>query len=258
MSPFGKDSGRDDGDVEKAFQFTDRRRIDPETGELRGPRAAADPGNPANAAQPITATVTANSDELALAKLEAAERTSDLQRISAEYANYRKRTERDRQQAVLAGKAAVLTELLPVLDDLDRAEAHGDLTGPFKTVADKLLATLNKLGLNRFGAQHDEFDPTVHEAVQFATSAEVAHPTVTAVLRHGYTFSDRLVRPAVVAVTGPEHDSAAPAGGGFDVADGAGVGDPAADDDRAAPADPVGPGDGDGTAPDTVGGSEPA
>ena len=121
---------------EPAFQFKDRRRIDPDSGAVRSGSglpdpgsAAADPANPANAAQPVTGRVTADSEELAAAKLEAAERTADLQRITAEYANYRKRTDRDRAMATVAGKAAVIGELLSVLDDLDRAEQHGDLGG---------------------------------------------------------------------------------------------------------------------------------
>lgn len=203
------------GGDEPAFQFKDRRRIDPNSGAVRlgsglpdPGSAAADPGNPANASQPVTGTVTAASVELEAAKQEAAERTADLQRITAEYANYRKRTDRDRAQATLAGKAVVIGELLSVLDDLDRADQHGDLTGPFKSVADRLTGVLSKEGLAAFGAEGDAFDPTVHEAVQFGTSVEVEHPTVTAVFRRGYTLADRVLRPAVVVVTGPEHGDA--------------------------------------------------
>jgi molecular chaperone GrpE len=170
--------------------------------------AAADPANPANAAQPVTGRVTTDSEELAAAKLEAAERTTDLQRITAEYANYRKRTDRDRAMATVAGKAAVIAELLSVLDDLDRAEQHGDLAGPFKAVADRLTEALTRQGLIAFGTAGDAFDPTVHEAVQFDTSADVDHPTVTAVFRRGYTLSDRVLRPAVVVVTGPDQGKA--------------------------------------------------
>ena len=202
---------------ERRFEVRDKRRIDPATGELRDlPQPgspAANPGDPANAGQPITATLGANSQELEAARQEAAERTADLQRITAEYANYRKRVERDKQLATAAGRAAVVADLLPVLDDLDRADAHGDLTGGFKTVADKLTGTLQRLGLAHYGAVGDEFDPNLHEAVQFGTSAEVTQPTVTTVLRLGYHFGERVLRPAVVAVTGPEHDApSSPAG----------------------------------------------
>ena len=97
----------------------------------------------------------------------------------------------------------MIIELLTVLDDLDRARAHGDLVGSFGAVADKLTGALTKLGLKPLGAVGDLFDPAVHEAVQFGTSAEVSEPTVTAVFRSGYTLGERLVRPAVVVVTGP-------------------------------------------------------
>jgi molecular chaperone GrpE len=129
-----------------------------------------------------------------------AERTADLQRITAEYANYRRRVERDREAVVAAAKAHVVGELLGVLDDLERAASHGDLTGAFKAVADKLVGSLNNLGLEAFGADGEPFDPAVHEAVHHDTSPDVAGPTVTAVLRRGYRLRDRLIRPAMVAV----------------------------------------------------------
>jgi molecular chaperone GrpE len=186
----------------------DKRRIDPETGSLRSPFSppGGAPGDPAQAGQPIAATI-ADSEELAAAQQEAAERTADLQRVSAEYANYRKRVDRDREATVTAARARVLTELLTVLDDVDRAEAHGELTGGFKTVADKLTGILSKQGLARIGEKGEPFDPARHEAVHFATSADVTEQVVTEVLRHGYTVDDKLVRPAVVVVTGPEHDT---------------------------------------------------
>ena len=205
----------------------DKRRIDPLTGKLREPpadsppgaggpfpgpgpgrHAAADPADPYNAAQPIKVDLSAA--ELDLARQEAAERTADLQRVTAEYANYRKRVDRDRESVITAARAGVITELLTVLDDLDRARSHGDLVGSFGAVADRLTGALAKLGLQPLGAVGDLFDPAVHEAVQFGTSAEVSEPTVTAVFRSGYTFGDKLVRPAVVVVTGPEPESAAP------------------------------------------------
>ncbi len=222
--PDGDDRGRD-----KPFHFVDRRRLDPLTGARRevpgdsstpasspfGPQGApfgpaggsGNPADPANAAQPISAEVV--TPELEAAQQEAAERTADLQRVTAEYANYRKRIDRDREQVTLMAKATVLTEMLTVLDDIDRADAHGDLTGAFKSVADKLSGVLTRLGLEQVGAQGDPFDPAHHEAVQFATSLDVAEPTVTSVLRHGYSISGRLVRPAVVVVTGPEQQDAA-------------------------------------------------
>lgn len=131
------------------------------------------------------------------------ERTRDLQRLQAEYANYRRRAERDR---LLAGDIAVgrmLADLLPVIDDLDRARAHGDLTGALKAVADKLDAAFGKVGLEAFGAVGDPFDPAIHEAVMHDESADVTVATCTTVLRQGYRHHDRLLRPAMVGVSDP-------------------------------------------------------
>jgi molecular chaperone GrpE len=181
----------------------DRRRIDPQTGQVR---AAAD-----EAAAPVSPEVnSADSEPNVEAELKGQleERTADLQRLQAEYANYRKRIDRDREVVVTAAKAEVATELLAVLDDIERARLHGDLTGAFKAVADKLVGTLQRIGLTPFGHEGEAFDPAVHEAVQHSTSADVAGPTVTAVLRRGYTFGDRLVRAALVAVT--DHEPAVP------------------------------------------------
>lgn len=174
-----------------------------------GRHAASDPANPNDAAQPLSLDLSAA--ELDLARQEAAERTADLQRITAEYANYRRRVDRDREAQAAAAKSSVVLELLPILDDLDRARAHGDLTGSFGAVADKLVAAVTKLGLEPTGTVGDHFDPAVHEAVQFGTSPEVTEPTVTTVFRSGYSFAGKLLRPAVVVVTGPEHDAGAPA-----------------------------------------------
>jgi molecular chaperone GrpE len=194
--------------------FRDKRRIDPTTGEVRGsgwgsnnPFAAApDPSDPAQAGQPIAAEITADSEEFAKLAADLAERTKDLQRITAEYANYRKRVDRDRELLLNNAKASIAGELLPVLDDLELAKAHGDLNGAFKAVADRLIGVLEKAGLQGFGDQGDPFDPAHHEAVQFGTSAEVDTPTVTSVFRRGYSFKERQLRAAVVSVTGPEHD----------------------------------------------------
>ena len=166
----------------------DRRRIDPETGAPRvaNPDAAEAGRVRGSGARPGAAPT---SCEQALA-----ERTADLQRVTAEYANYRKRVDRDRAATVEAATGAVLAELLPVLDDIDRAREHGDLTGAFKAVADQLEATLEKLGLQPFGEAGERFDPTVHEAVAHQTSAEVTEPTCVAVLRRGYKLGDRLLR----------------------------------------------------------------
>lgn len=211
-TPHNDRDGRGGG--EEPVVITDKRRLDPDTGELRQSGGffsspfgrKTDPGNPDDAAQPI-AVQTDPDSELEAAKQEAAERTVDLQRVTAEYANYRKRVDRDRELVVKNARASVLTEMLTVLDDIDRADRHGDLTGAFKAVAERLTGVLTKAGLTQFGAVGDEFDPAKHEAVQFATSADVSEQTVTTVMRHGYSLGDRLVRPAVVAVTGPSGEA---------------------------------------------------
>jgi molecular chaperone GrpE len=94
--------------------------------------------------------------------------------------------------------------LLPVLDDLDRARDHGDLTGPFGAVAEKLGAVVAKCGLTAFGEKGDPFDPNRHEAVAHLPSAEVTEPTCIDVMRRGYLLGERLLRPAMVAVAAPE------------------------------------------------------
>jgi molecular chaperone GrpE len=148
--------------------------------------------------------VTSLGAELEALRAELEERTRDLQRVTAEYANYRKRVDRDRGLAAEQTTGAVLAALLPVLDDLDRARDHGDLVGPFGAVAEQLTATLTKLGLTPFGEKGDPFDPTRHEAVAHSTSPEVAEPTCIDVMRRGYLLGDRLLRPAMVAVADPE------------------------------------------------------
>src|SRR5262245_19241412 len=142
--------------------------------------------------------------ELEALRAELDERTRDLQRLSAEYANYRKRVDRDRALVVEQATGNVLAVVLPVLDDLDRARDHGDLVGPFAAVADQLVAALTKFGLTPFGAKGEPFDPTRHEAVAHLKSAEVTEPTCIDVMRRGYLLGERLLRPAMVAVADPE------------------------------------------------------
>jgi len=142
--------------------------------------------------------------ELEALRNELDERTRDLQRVTAEYANYRKRVDRDRGAAAEQTTGAVLGAVLPVLDDIDRAREHGDLVGPFATVAEVLTAVTGKLGLVGFGEKGDPFDPTRHEAVAHQTSPDVTEPTCVEVMRRGYTLGERLLRPALVAVADPE------------------------------------------------------
>jgi molecular chaperone GrpE len=142
--------------------------------------------------------------ELEALRAELEERTRDLQRVTAEYANYRKRVDRDRGVAAEQTTGTVLGALLPILDDLDRAREHGDLVGPFGSVAEQLATAMGKFGLTGFGEKGDPFDPTRHEAVAHLTSAEVTEPTCVDVMRRGYLLGERLLRPALVAVADPE------------------------------------------------------
>ena len=129
--------------------------------------------------------------------------TSDLQRLQAEYANYRKRVERDRSLAHEMAIGAVLTELLALLDDVDRAESHGELTGGFKAVADQLNTIVSCIGLEKYGTDGEAFDPQIHEALMHDTSAEVEVPTASKILQPGYKYKERVLRPARVSVTDP-------------------------------------------------------
>jgi len=130
--------------------------------------------------------------------------TADLQRLQAEYSNYRKRVERDRAVASEIAVASVLSELLSTLDDIDRAAQHGELTGGFKSVADQLINTTTKLGLEKYGQDGDEFDPQIHEALMHETSADVKVATASKILQPGYKFKERVLRPARVSVTDPK------------------------------------------------------
>jgi molecular chaperone GrpE len=129
--------------------------------------------------------------------------TADLQRLQAEYANYRKRVERDRAVAHESAIGAVLTELLALLDDVDRAEQHGELSGGFKAVADQLNSITSRIGLEKYGTEGEAFDPQIHEALMHDESADVAVPTASKILQPGYKYKERILRPARVAVTDP-------------------------------------------------------
>jgi len=130
--------------------------------------------------------------------------TADLQRLQAEYANYRKRVERDRAVAHELAISSVLTELLATLDDIDRAADHNELTGGFKAVADQLTAITNRFGLEKYGTEGEAFDPQIHEALLHDTSTDVKVSTASKILQPGYKFKERILRPARVAVTDPE------------------------------------------------------
>jgi molecular chaperone GrpE len=175
---------------------TDKRRIDPETGQVRHVASGAAPSGAApGAADPKAGPGEATADKVA-------ELTADLQRVQADYANYRKRALRDQEAIAERAKAAVVSQLLGVLDDLDRARSHGDLeSGPLKLVADKLLSVLTGLGLAAFGAEGDDFDPVLHEAVQHeGDGSEGSKPVIGNVMRHGYKLGDQVLRHALVGV----------------------------------------------------------
>lgn len=181
-----------DQDREEPITVTDKRRIDPETGQVRE--------NP-NSAGPTPSG--SGPDEFAGETPEeagkAAELLADLQRVQADFANYRKRALRDQQVTADRAKATVIGQLLPVLDDLDRARSHGDLeSGPLRAVADKLVSALEGLGLSAFGDEGDEFDPGLHEAVQH--EGDGTHPVVGTVMRKGYKVGEQVVRHAMVGV----------------------------------------------------------
>jgi molecular chaperone GrpE len=173
-------------DPHEPVTVTDKRRIDPETGEVREKTSGPAPSGPAPEAAPAPVD-------------EAAELKATLQRVKAEYDNYRKRAIRQEQAAADRAKAIVAGQLLPVLDDLDRARSHGDLeSGPLKSVADKLAAALEGIGLTAFGVEGDEFDPALHEAVQH--EGDGSNPVLGTVMRRGYKLGDQVLRHALVGV----------------------------------------------------------
>ncbi|MGC5034238.1 MULTISPECIES: nucleotide exchange factor GrpE [unclassified Streptomyces] len=132
------------------------------------------------------------------------ERTADLQRLQAEYQNYRRRVERDRIAVKEIAIANLLTELLPVLDDIGRAREHGELVGGFKSVAESLESTAAKMGLQQFGKEGEPFDPTIHEALMHSYAPDVTETTCVAILQPGYRIGERTIRPARVAVAEPQ------------------------------------------------------
>jgi molecular chaperone GrpE len=181
-------------DSHEPVTVTDKRRIDPDTGELREPATGPAPSGSAPAASPE------NNEEVDELK-------ATLQRVKAEYDNYRRRALRDQQLIAERTKATVVTQLLPVLDDLERARSHGDLdSGPLKSVADKLATVLEGLGLSAFGDEGDDFDPELHEAVQH--EGDGTHPIIGTVMRRGYKVGDQVVRHALVGVVDTVPDDA--------------------------------------------------
>ncbi len=187
--------------IQGEIDSTTEKTSEPKPGKRAGAHRAPEEEEPSPEPEAAKAGLGA---ELTAVRGELDERTRDLQRLMAEFANYRKRVDRDRGAAAEQTTGAVLTALLPVLDDIDRAREHGDLVGPFASVAEQLTAVTGKLGLVVFGEKGDPFDPNRHEAVAHQTSADVTEPTCVEVMRRGYTLGERLLRPAMVAVADPE------------------------------------------------------
>lgn len=172
----------------EGVKITDKRKLDPETGAPRSENDQApvlDEGTPATPSDPV------------------AELTADLQRLQAEFSNYRKRVERDREVTRELTISGTLAEFLPIIDDIGRARAHGELEGAFKSVGEAMESTVQRLGLKPFGQPGDEFDPTRHEAISHEHSAEVTKPTCTTVYQSGYEFNGKIIRAAIVSVSDP-------------------------------------------------------
>ncbi|TCC55915.1 nucleotide exchange factor GrpE [Kribbella pittospori] len=201
-------TGSEFGDGEPVVR--DKRRIDPDTGALREPSEAPAPGpQPGMPGTPGAQPPRDPSDLIGPSAQEAlltealAERTADLQRLQAEYVNYKRRVDRDREASRELVIGTVLTELLGILDDIGRAREAGELEGAFKAVSESLERVTEKLGLVRFGEKGDTFDPRIHEALLHNYSDEVDGPTATMVMQPGYRLGERVLRAARVAVSEP-------------------------------------------------------
>ena len=213
---------RSDGPPEPVVR--DKRRIAPDTGEGRPPppaprgdaavaddsvgAAAAGSAEPAESAALPEVEVPVPGEDVHPDTSLAAERLRDLQRLQAEYVNYKRRVDRDREVHRDVAVGSVIEAMLPVLDDIHLARQHGDLEGgPFAAIADKLEGVLSKFGVSRFGEPGEAFDPVHHEALMHV-QAELAEGTTTTtvvqVLQPGYRIGERVIRAARVAVADPE------------------------------------------------------
>ena len=171
----------------EGVKISDKRRIDPQTGQLRDESAAEQNSGETSSETP---------DKVS-------ELTADLQRITAEYANYRKRVDRDRELIRDMSTSVALEQLIPILDDISRAREHGDLTGTFSTVADALSTVTKRLGLVEFGKVDEDFDPSIHEALSTMEDDSVDSQKVGTVAQVGYKVGERILRPARVVVKQP-------------------------------------------------------
>jgi molecular chaperone GrpE len=197
---------------EPRVHVRDNRRIDPDTYEVREPQGTAAPAaHGAAAFADRDAAVDAEAvEDGAVAELTAslAERTADLQRLQAEYVNYKRRVDRDRDVVRTRTIEAVLKDFLSVLDDVRSAREHGELTGGFKAVADEVERVTTKYGLQTYGEAGDAFDPHIHEALLHAHAEGIDGPTCVEILQPGYRIGERILRPARVAVAEPDPDAA--------------------------------------------------
>jgi len=152
---------------------------------------------------------TGEHDELVVTRMALEERTLDLQRLQAEYLNYKRRVERDRDLVRENATYAALAPITEVLDTIDRARQHGPLEDGFKAVADQLERTVAGLGLTKFGAEGDAFDPTIHEALShIGQDPEVEVTTCKVIAKAGYRIGARVVRAAQVLVVDPVEPAA--------------------------------------------------
>jgi len=195
----------------KGAKSSDRGHKEPASAAARASAGAAAAKAEAEARAEAESAAAESAAKVKELEAAVAERTSDLQRLQAEYANYRKRVERDRQAVKDQAVAGVLNELLSVLDDIGRAREHDELTGGFKSVAEAVERVTAKFGLEKYGDAGEAFDPTVHEALIHNYSADVSEATASTILQPGYRVGDRILRPARVAVTEPEPED--PTGG---------------------------------------------
>ncbi|WP_454860448.1 nucleotide exchange factor GrpE [Promicromonospora soli] len=222
-----------EGSEEHPFQFTDKRKVNSSGDQARPaePAPADEPADdaasadspepmaePASVAEPVETPSgdplegldfepsgdAAEASEVLKAKAEAAEHLDALQRERASFTNYRNRALRDQEAARNRGVQDVLAALLPVLDDVERAKQHGELSGAMAAIAEKLDQSLQKFGVERFGKVGEEFDPTVHEALMHSTDADATAATVNLVVEPGYKIGEKVVRAARVGVVGPE------------------------------------------------------
>ena len=189
----------------------DRRRIDPETFEVREPQSAAAPAGSAAAEEDqVPAGAAGGNEQVEELQAQLSERTADLQRLQAEYVNYKRRVDRDRELTRKVALEGFVKDFLPVLDDLRSAREHGELTGAFKAVGDEVERITGRHGLETFGAKGDPFDPHIHDALMQVPAEGVDGPTCVEILQPGYRIGERVLRPARVAVGEPVQGSADP------------------------------------------------